>query len=180
MSSQPFPSWWETFAAEYLTNGQNATAAYLKAKPHVKHTTAMCGSHKLLNNPRFKDFLASRQDDISRRCDMTLEKWLKMLTEIAGFDIRSLLELEPETGDVRLAKNWQTRPDGHALESVSIRTTTLESGAVVQRVDLKRDNKLKAAEMLGKALGYLKDKVEVDGSCVIEVIDPYAENKGSS
>lgn len=163
-SSKIIPLWWEVFVTEYLKNGQNASAAYRIAKPHVKQQTAEVDSTKLLRNPKFQAYLDSVQSKLAAKFEMSRERWLRLIADCAEFDIRDFLKLESGSGDVQLVEDWKEKSNGHAIAEVQLNTTTLESGAVVQRVKLSRESKLKALELLGKALGYLTERVEHSGS----------------
>jgi hypothetical protein len=154
------PLWWEVFVTEYLKNGQNASAAYRIAKPHVKQQTAEVDSTKLLRNPKFVAFLNGVQSKLAAKFEMSRERWLQLIADCAEFDIRDYLKLESGSGDVQLVDDWKEKSNGHAIAEVQFSTTTLESGAVVQRVKLTRESKLKALDMIGRALGYVTDSVE--------------------
>ncbi|MDD2709792.1 MAG: terminase small subunit [Verrucomicrobiae bacterium] len=156
------PPWWGHFITEYLRNGQNAKRAYLKAKPKVTERTAEVESAKLLSKPDFLEQLKAAQENVAKRVGMTRDRWLQLLADVAEFDLREFLEIDPVTGDTRLVKDWKERAKGHAIESLKIRTTTLESGQVVQTVATTRDSKLKALELIGKSLQYLVEKVDVN------------------
>jgi phage terminase small subunit len=158
------PLWWQVFITEYLKNGQIASAAYAKAKPHVGKRTANVEGAKLLSNPAFKLALEEAQSKAAAVIGMSRDRWLKMLCDVAEFDIRDYLKLESGSGDVQLVDDWKQKANGHAISEVQFQTTTLESGAVVQRVKVSRESKLKALEILGKSLGYLKDHVEHSGA----------------
>lgn len=165
------PLWWDIFIVEYLKNGQNAAAAYRHAKPNVTDGTAAVESFKLLTKPNFKARLEKVVSDASLKVGMSLDQWLNRLCHVACFDIRKYIEVDDS---VHLVDDWKARDDGHALQKVKFSTMTLKNGAVLQNVELVRDDKMKAMEMLGKSLGYLKDKVELSGNVAIDVVDPYA------
>lgn len=175
------PIWWQVFISEYVKNGQNATQAYIKARPDIKNSaTAAVMAERLLRKANFALILKEAQDKAVSKIEMSRERWLQLVSDCAGFDIRNYLKLESGSGDVQLVDDWKERVDGHAISEVQLNTTTLESGAVVQRVKLSRESKLKALEILGKALGFLTDKVDVKHHGSIEVINPYATGDDTS
>lgn len=175
MSREKQPLWWEIFITEYLKNGQNGRAAYLKAKPKVKLSTAGTEAEKLLKKPEFQEALEKSREKIIEKTGMSREKWMNILCDVAELDITEFLC--DDNGDIDLIQNWKEKAGKHAIEAMDTRTTTLESGQVVRRVFIKKENKLKALEVIGKSLGYLTDKVEHSGSVSIVVEDPYAQPK---
>jgi hypothetical protein len=81
MKKQSNPEWWQVFITEYLTNGNNATRAYLECHA-VKTTTAEVESCRLLRNPKFKKLMDSAIEALNQKQSMTREEWIKTLTEV--------------------------------------------------------------------------------------------------
>lgn len=167
---EAIPHWWTVFATEYMMNGQCAAHAYKKAKPHVTTDTAKTDASKLLAEPNFRQFLASFRQTCTERMGMRFNEWMGILMDCARIDTRSFLKVESGSGDTQLVDDWQDRPDGHALQEIQFATTTLESGAVVQRVKVKAVRKLEAARLIGLAQGFLKEKGDGVGMTSDEVL----------
>ncbi len=166
---KPAPAWWDTFAVEYLKNGENGTAAYRKCRPKVAKSTAEAESSRLIVDHRFSQVLRRHRDAIIDDADMSRREWVKNLCHVARFDMRNYLERSPTSGALRLADNWKERADGHVFEKIKVTNKILkgmgdeDSGVqlVEEEIELKSCSKLKSLEILGKALGYLEDKVDV-------------------
>lgn len=162
MKQGTIPLWWDVFITEYLKNGQNGKLAYLKAHPKVTPRSAESSAERLLRNDDFLETLKKSQEKLETKMAMSRERWLSLLMDVAEFDVKDYLV--DEDGDITLAPDWKQKDKGHAIEMVDVKLTTLESGQVVKRVMIKKENKTKALEMIGKALGYMTEKVEVTGT----------------
>ncbi len=77
------PIWWRVFALTYLQNGGNATQAYIKAKPHVSHSTAEAEGSKLLGNPKFLQALNQEKQKMNEMLDINLQQWLGEILWVA-------------------------------------------------------------------------------------------------
>lgn len=165
--AKKLPIWWETFITEYFRNGQNGTRAYMVARPGVKEKTAKVEAHRVLTNPNFLVALEKARATAAEEILMPRLEWFKLLADIAKFDVSAYLT-ETNDGDTLLVGDWKERPDRHVLESVEITTDRrFKAGECVgetKRAKLHASSKLEALKVLGKALAYLKDKVEVSGS----------------
>ena len=72
----------EVFVSEYLL-GFNATAAYKKAHPNAKATTAATNGWKLLRKAEIQEAIQARLDEVH----MSANEALKLLSDIARGDI---------------------------------------------------------------------------------------------
>lgn len=72
----------EVFVSEYLL-GFNATAAYKKAHPTVKDTTAASNGWKLLRKTEIQEAIKARLDEVH----MSADEALKLLSDIARGDV---------------------------------------------------------------------------------------------
>lgn len=154
------PMWWTVFATEYLKNGENASKAYKHARPRSTQSTSEVEGCRLLKNPKVLAIIEKGRREIFAVIKMNRDEWFTLLGECARMDIRKYLKTDEE-GDVHLVDDWQERHDGHALEFVEINTTTQVSGHVTRKMKIKRESKLKSLEIIGKACGYLQDKVDI-------------------
>ena len=72
------------FCDEYLSNGMNATQAYLSVYKSVKkEETARVNGSKLLTNTNIKKYIADKQANLSKKFEVTREKLGKMLLDRA-------------------------------------------------------------------------------------------------
>lgn len=168
------PIWWEVFVTEYLKDG-NASRSYQVARPKTKGNVAEAAASRLLRHVKFASYLQLQRDKLTKKQEMTREEWLRINAEMARCDIRDFLE-EDDIGDITLSKDWKTKKNGAALEAIETQTVTLESGAVVRKVKLKRESKAKALENIGKALDFIADKHELKADIHItaeDVIDAW-------
>jgi hypothetical protein len=121
-----------------------------------------------------------REARIAKKYEMSREEWLRHLSEIANFDVREYLEVNEATGEINLVSDWKERANGHVLEEIQMTTEISgKHGDVTHRVRLKRESKLRALEMLGKALGYLTEKVEHSGSLDLATMITEARRRAS-
>lgn len=173
------PHWWTIFATEYMMNGQCASHACLKAKPHLKPESAAVEAHRLLSDVNFKAFLASFRQTCTERMGMKWNEWMGNLMDCARFDLTNFLTTErmgpdgetiPLSGDIELDPNWNKRPDKHVIQEVQMTTTTLENGQVVQKVKLTAAKKLEALRIIGAAQGFLEEKQAPSGSLSSEEV----------
>ena len=83
MKNEDLKDWQVRFCEEYLKNGNNATKAYMVARPSVKANTAAVASNKLLKNEKIQEKMQEIKAEISRRNHMDIEERYKILTQIA-------------------------------------------------------------------------------------------------
>lgn len=153
------PLWWKIFALEYLKNGQNGTEAYMKARPKTKRSTAEANSSKLLGNAKFQAFYQPMIAKTEESIGMSRKRWFKLLADVAEFNISEFMF--PVGDDIQVVSDWDKNEKAHAIESIVAATTTGEDGQVFRRVSIKAASKIEALKVLGKALGYLEEKVDV-------------------
>jgi phage terminase small subunit len=164
-SKSVVPLWWQEFISEYLKNGENAKQAYLKVKPHCAPSTAEVKGSELVRNGKFSKALQEARVKAESKIDMSREKWLKLVCDVAGFNIT---ELFTENGD--LNPKWKELKAAHVIEAIQSASTTNADGQVFSRVQVKAASKIKALELLGKALGYLDEKVNVNHSGKVDLV----------
>ncbi len=70
------------FADEYLTNGFNATKAYLAVYKDVKQESAEALSSKLLSNIKVEEYIKASQLVLSKKYEITKESLIKDLADI--------------------------------------------------------------------------------------------------
>jgi len=76
------------FVKHYMTNGYNATQAYLSAYPDSSYDSAKSSSTDLLANPYIKEYLQKEQEEVADALLITKEKLINKLLEIINSDGR--------------------------------------------------------------------------------------------
>lgn len=118
------------FCDEYLSNGMNATQAYLKTYKNVKNTnTAAANASALLRNPKVREYL-----------DVALAK----IHDEKTMDAREVMERLTAIGREQTTDELLTM-DGE-----------------IKEVKSRTQDRIKALELIGKAYGMFRDKVEMD------------------
>jgi len=74
------------FIKHYMTNGYNATKAYMSAYPDSSYDSARSSAPDLLANPNIKEYLKKEQDEVADALLITKEKLVIKLLEIINSD----------------------------------------------------------------------------------------------
>ena len=74
------------FIKHYMTNGYNATKAYMSAYPDSSYDSARSRAPDLLANPNIKEYLKKEQDEVADALLITKEKLVIKLLEIINSD----------------------------------------------------------------------------------------------
>lgn len=165
--------WQIVFINEYIQNGGNGKQAYLKAKPTVSDETATVEASLCLRKPNVNAEIERLQAEMAQKTGMSRERWLKGLCQVAEFNLASCFEKKGD--DLEVKEDCLTRPDSHALSFVDVKTTTNEEGQVFRKMQVEAHNKLKAYELIGKALGYLNDHSDNVGSTSEELVKAFVK-----
>lgn len=151
------------FVHEYFID-LNATKAAIRAG-YSKKTANKIGP-RLLVNVGIRKAIAIEQAKRSEKLEITADMWLRELWLIYKADIKNYIETEKDTGTIRV-KYLEELPEGlsRALESITENRTVREDAKgedsiINDRVTFKMHDKLKAGELIGKHLGFLRDKFE--------------------
>lgn len=138
------------FADEYLIDC-NATRAYKAAYPHIKSDdAARANASRLLTNANIKDYIQEQLDKISSEKIADATEVLKYLTSVMRGEFTEEVVVVEGNGD------------GF-------------SSAVTVDKDVGAKERLKAAEMLGRRYGLFTDKVNVEGSAKVVIVDDLEE-----
>lgn len=138
------------FADEYLIDC-NATRAYKAAYPHIKSDdAARANASRLLTNANIKDYIQEQLDKISSEKIADATEVLKYLTSVMRGEFTEEVVVVEGNGD------------GF-------------SSAVTVDKDVGAKERLKAAELLGKRFGLFTDKVNVEGSAKVVIVDDLEE-----
>lgn len=146
----------KAFIDEYLINGMNGTKAYQSVyKGTTNPETAKVSSSRLLTIDNVKQYLQSKQEDISIKHEVTRDKIIERLNK------RSNLMDEIHT---LAMKDTLTKEEEDKLKRLSYIIKTSDAN--------------KSDEMLAKILGINEpDKVEHSGGIIFNMIEPTKKPK---
>ena len=160
------------FCDEYLID-LNATRAYKVAYKKCKSDlTARTNGSKLLTNTNIQNYISEKQKEIEKRTEVTQDRVIQELANIAFLDIRKLYN---DSGGL---KNIQNIDEKTVRAISSIETLEEYQGYGENREyignthKVKLLDKTKALELLARHLGMFKDKVEVGGN--VDINNPFA------
>ena len=154
----------QRFVEEYLVD-LNATQAAIRAGYSEKSAARI--SVELLNKTQVQKSIEKAQAKRAERTEVTADRVVTELAKIAFADPRDLMEWGP---DGLVLKDCRTIPDA-AAAAVS------EVSESKDGIKLKKLDKLKALELLGRHLGMFTDKVEMSGELDIATIIMEARNR---
>ena len=166
----------ERFCAEYLVD-LNAAAAYQREYPGAKRGTARANGFKLLALVSVQSRIAELQAERAKRTDVTADMVVAELARIAFARGRSAYRPD---GTLKAPHEWDDDTDASiaGVETVEERAGGAEeqregqphggalkrsraAAAAVRKV--KRWDKTKALELLGRHLGMFVDRVRLEG-----------------
>ena len=155
----------QRFIQEYLVDF-NGTQAAIRAGYSKK--TANEQAARLLANVNIQRTISEAQKETAAKLEITKEEWLAELIRIYRADMRDFIDIDSDTGATR-AKGYNEMPEGAGrIISCIAENRTIKEDAkgqdsiIFARFKFKLHDKLKAGEMIGKHLGWLKDKIEGD------------------
>lgn len=148
------------FVAEYLVD-LNATQAAIRAG-YSERTAYRIGA-ELLQKTSVAEAIAAGQAKRAQRVEITADRVVAELAKIAFADPRDLMEWGPDGVKLKASADL-TEEQAASVAEVS-ETTTKDGGSL----KLKKHDKVKALELLGRHMGMFKDKVEneISGGLVI-------------
>ena len=146
------------FAAEYVRNGYNATEAYRTVYRVENDGTARSNSNRLLTKADVLDMVDEEQAKVLRGRELTRQRTLEELGCIAFLDPLDLLD---EQGKLL---PYDRIPD-RARRAIA----ALEEDAVTGARKVRLASKLRALEVIGKAIGMFKEQIQHEGPVQIIV-----------
>lgn len=153
----------QRFIQEYLVDF-NATQAAIRAG-YSKKTADSIGL-QLLRKTKVADEISRAQAKTANKLEVTKERWLNELARIFFADMSDYVSIDPDTGCVT-AKGYDEMPEGggKVISSIKEKRSIKEDASgkdslIYSQYEFKLHDKLKAGEMLGKHLGFLKEKIE--------------------
>ncbi|RHH25983.1 terminase small subunit [Desulfovibrio legallii] len=148
------------FVRQYLVD-LNATAAAIRAG--YSERTAKSQGQRLLTNVDVSAALAAAKAEREQRTEITQDRVVSELAKIAFADPRELMEWGPE--GVKLKDSAELTEEQAASVAEVSETTTKDGGSL----RLKKHDKVKALELLGRHLGMFTDKVKSEISGGLEI-----------
>lgn len=144
----------KAFVAEYLVD-LNATQAAVRAGYSAK--TAYSTGQENLKKPEIQDAIQQAQCHREKRTLVTQDRVVAELAKIAFGDARDVMRWGPG-GVVLVPSDILTDDQAASVAEVS-ESTTKDGGSI----KLKRHDKVKALELLGRHLGMWNDKLDISG-----------------
>lgn len=156
----------EVFVSEYLL-GFNATAAYKKAHPSVKDTTAASNGWKLLRKAEIQVAIKERLDEVH----MGADEALKLLADIARGDVGDFVNNFGGVDITEARKSGKTK----LIKKIKTKTITI-NGKQEDREIVEEEIELYPADAalrdILKVHGKFKERIDVtSGGEKIEPID---------
>lgn len=145
----------EAFVREYLVD-LNASQAALRAGYSAK--TAPKIGFENLQKPEIAQAIAKAQQKRAERTEITQDRVLSEIAKIAFGDARDVMKWGP---DGVILRSSDELTDAQAAQVAEVSETTSATGGSLK---LKKHDKVKALELLGRHLGMFTDKTEVSGS----------------
>lgn len=148
------------FVRQYLVD-LNATQAAIRAGYSEK--TGYSTGQRMLKNVEVQNAIAQAQVQRTKRTEITADRVVAELAKIAFADPRELMEWGPE--GVKLKDSADLTEEQAASVAEVSETTTKDGGSL----RLKKHDKVKALELLGRHLGMFTDKVKNEISGGLEI-----------
>lgn len=149
------------FVAEYLVD-LNATQAAIRAG--YSDRTAYSVGQRLLKNVEVQKAVADAKAKRIQRVEITADRVVAELARIAFADPRDLMEWGPDGVKFKASIDLT---EEQAASVAEVSETATKDGGVLR---LKKHDKVKALELLGRHMGMFKDKVETEVSGGLELI----------
>lgn len=159
------------FADEYLID-LNGTRAYRAAYPNCKkNSSADASARKLLENPRIKEYINKRLDELKADRIADIQEVLEYLTSVMRRE-------KKESVVVTVTKEVSEYVNGS--DGKPRKQTKKEEVPQIVEIPAKLSDSNKAAELLGKRYSLFTDKINVDGIEGVVIVDdiPKPDNTG--
>lgn len=164
----------ELFAQTYIKTG-NASEAYREAYDTSKYTEKSINekASQFLKHVKIKSRIEELKKQLEKKHDITKDKILNHLCNIAFLDINSLADKDGNIKNI----NDLDEDTRKVLQGAEFKT--LGSGALAKTtLSYRLSDKLKAIEMINKMLGYNEpDKIEHSGEITqkVKTLDDFYE-----
>ncbi len=160
---------YRVFADAYL-GGKSGTQSAIEAGYAVSSSGVT--AHKLLKVPEIAEYIAFMRAKSTAETGYSLTKWRSELEALAHSNVEDFTRLNKD-GDLEVDFSKATREQLRAVQGVKVKKRKIydNKGALVgeeHQSEFRLWDKLRAAEMLGKHSGFLK---ETETKVVIDVAD---------
>lgn len=151
----------EVFVEEYLID-LNATQAAIRAGYSARNASRIAS--ELLTKTRVRARVDEALAERSKRTGVNAERVLRELARLAFIDPTRLID---EDGGIIPSASEDDRA---AIMGVKVKRTPGDAGDSVER-EVRLADKIKALELLGKHLGMYTDRLAVDASAIVQIVD---------
>lgn len=158
----------ERFVAEYSGNATEAAKKAGYSARSAKQTAA-----ELMANPLVAAAIAAKMARLTSKHEVTSERIIAELARIAFLDPRKVMSWGPD--GVRFARSDELTDDEAACVVEASETVT-EAGGTIR---VKLADKLGALSLLAKIQGLLVDRVKVDGTATLEIVEEIVDGPAS-
>lgn len=144
------------FIGHYLADPErNSGRAAIRAGYAEK--SARQQAYRLMQDADVKAEIASRIADITRKLEISAERVLQAIAQIAFGDIRGMFDAD---GNLKKPHEWDSETAA-AVASIEIVTESCGEGEVKHIAKIKRADRLRALDQLARHLGLYNDKLDV-------------------
>jgi phage terminase small subunit len=164
------------FADEYLID-LNATAAYKRAGYEAQGNAAEVNAIRLLSNAKVKAYIEKRMKDREKRTEITQDRVLEQLSKIAFADIKDMLSFKTVKTLDETATALVGQPILTYKTVIDLKDSDDIDGSLIAEVSetkdgfkFKRNDQMKALELIGKHLGMFTDKTELEIKSIPQII----------
>ena len=154
------------FIEEYLFD-LNATQAAIRAGYSVDSAYSI--GNENLKKPEIKSSIDKAIAERSRRTGINTDRVLRELGKIAFINPADVINLDTAT-----VKEEATREDTACIQSIKIKTIPTEDGDITER-EIKTYDKLKALELCGKHLGMWTERIDLNATMGVQIVDDIYE-----
>jgi phage terminase small subunit len=160
------------FAREYIVD-LNATQAAIRAG--YSENTAYSQGQRLLKNVEIQAQIQKAMDKRAERTEITADKVLQKLAQIAFSDTKDFIEWKTER--VVIDRDENDKPITDYTTILDLKEMDQVDGSLITKlkmgrygIEFERQDPLKALELLGKHLKLFTDKVEMDAKGDVQVM----------
>ncbi|GFZ30741.1 terminase small subunit [Clostridium zeae] len=157
----------KAFCDEYLID-LNATQAAIRAG-YSPHSASDIGCENL-KKPYIKEYIDKAMAERSKRTGINQDRVLRELARLGFVNASDLIDVD--TAEV---KNNISRDDAAAIASIKVKITPTEDGEEIIEREVKLYNKTKSLELLGKHLGLFTEKIKIEGTVPVKIVDDIDE-----
>ena len=146
------------FADEYIID-LNATRAYKVAYPNVKNDeTASAAATRMLRNVKVKQYIDEKLQEISNSKIADAKEVMEYLSSVMRREHKEIVVVTCKTR----TSDYDDKGKKRIIDTEELRLVEIPA---------KLSDANKAAELLGKRYSLFTDKLQVDGTSVVQILD---------